>query len=167
MKFSVVLLSFVAATPVEAGWIRDPRKPSSAAASPSPTAQPASEPSSEKASDPVALQLRRGLSKQHQRDLERYGESITIMVVGETGVGKTSLLSNILHCELDWAAGERTTSVRTKTVKLQLGGEDAGERGVPFEARLVDSPGWGDVLSLERSFSIITKMSYEFDFLVS
>eukprot|EP00747_Dinoflagellata_sp_TGD_P181105 gnl/TRDRNA2_/TRDRNA2_34608_c0_seq1.p1 gnl/TRDRNA2_/TRDRNA2_34608_c0~~gnl/TRDRNA2_/TRDRNA2_34608_c0_seq1.p1 ORF type:complete len:497 (+),score=63.56 gnl/TRDRNA2_/TRDRNA2_34608_c0_seq1:31-1491(+) len=103
----------------------------------------------------VALQLRQGLTQQCQRELEAYGESISIMVVGESGVGKTSLLANLFHSPLDWPSGERTVGVRVKVVKMQLGGD--GETCVPFEARLIDSPGWGDTLSLRRSFAIVTR----------
>eukprot|EP00966_Prymnesium_polylepis_P159297 3681513-Prymnesium_polylepis.1 len=39
----------------------------------------------------VLSQLRSGLTKQVQGALEKQGSSMTIMVVGETGVGKTSL----------------------------------------------------------------------------
>lgn len=115
---------------------------------------PADASSSSNPMDKVALALRQGLSKQHQQALEQYGESITIMVVGETGVGKTSLLANLLHQQLEWPSGERTLGVRVKVVKLSLGGDE--EKGVPFEARLVDSPGWGDTLSLRRNFRLVT-----------
>ena len=50
---------------------------------------------------PVPMQIRQGLSKQVQASLEKYGESITIMVVGETGVGKTTLLSQVVALSLD------------------------------------------------------------------
>ena len=78
------------------------------------------------------------------------------MVVGETGAGKTSLLSNLFHRKLDWPVGTRTGAIKELTVSFQLQGE-ATETSVPFEARLVDSPGWGDLMSLERSFGLVTR----------
>ena len=41
-------------------------------------------------------------------------------------------------------------------MSFQLQGEGT-ETSVPFEARLVDSPGWGDLMSLERSFGLVTR----------
>ena len=102
------------------------------------------------------MQLRSGLSRQVQEALEAQGASITIMVVGETGSGKTSLLSNLFHRKLDWPVGTRTEAIKELTVSFQLQGEGT-ETSVPFEARLVDSPGWGDLMSLERSFGLVTR----------
>ena len=105
---------------------------------------------------PVPMQIRQGLSKQVQASLEKYGESITIMVVGETGVGKTTLLSNLLHTPVEWQGG-RTRGIHQKTIALTLQGESGSDAGVPFEATLVDSPGWGDTLSLRKSFRVVTR----------
>lgn len=86
------------------------------------------------------MQLRSGLSRQVQETLEAHGASITIMVVGETGAGKTSLLSNLFHRKLEWPVGTRTEAIKELTVKFQLQGEGT-QSSVPFEARLFDSPG--------------------------
>jgi GTP-binding protein EngB required for normal cell division len=66
------------------------------------------------------------------------------MVVGETGAGKTSLLSNLFHRKLDWPAGERTDGIKELTTSFTLQGK-ATESSVPFQAHLVDSPGWGEL----------------------
>ena len=102
------------------------------------------------------MQLRSGLRRQVLEALEAHGASITIMVVGETGAGKTSLLSNLFHRKLEWPVGTRTEGIKELTVSFQLHGEGT-EISVPFEARLVDSPGWGDLMSLERSFRLVTR----------
>ena len=102
------------------------------------------------------MQLRSGLRRQVLEALEAHGASITIMVVGETGAGKTSLLSNLFHRKLEWPVGARTEGIKELTVSFQLHGEGS-EVSVPFEARLVDSPGWGDLMSLERSFRLVTR----------
>lgn len=80
------------------------------------------------------------------------------MVVGETGVGKTTLLSNLLHTPVEWHdEGGRTRGIQQKTITLRLEGESGVDAGVPFEATLVDSPGWGDTLSLRKSFRVVTR----------
>ena len=45
------------------------------------------------------------------------------MVVGETGAGKTSLLSNLFHRKLDWPAGERTDGIKELTTSFTLQGK--------------------------------------------
>lgn len=112
---------------------------------------------------PIASQIRDGLSRQVQGALESEGAHVTIMVVGESGVGKTSLLSNLFHHRLDWPTSGRTQSIREQTVAFGLEDSEAGSLGlkapaaVPFEACVVDSPGWGDTLSLRSSFRMVTE----------
>ena len=60
------------------------------------------------------------------------------MVVGETGAGKTSLLSNLFHRKLDWPIGTRTEAIKELQLHLQLHGKGA-ESSVPFEAQLFAS----------------------------
>ena len=82
--------------------------------------------------------------------LDARGQSITIMVVGDSGVGKSSLLSNLFHQELD-DSPERgpTLRVTERVLKFDLG-------GVPFSALLIDSPGYHDSLNLGRSIKLVT-----------
>ena len=100
--------------------------------------------------DPLPSTISKGLRQQLIKELEQHGECVTIMVVGETGVGKTSLLSNLFHQQLEWpdssTSGGRTLRVQEQVVTFDMG-------GVPFSARLVDSPGYGDSLDLARTFS--------------
>ena len=60
---------------------------------------------------PLSVAFREGLKEQALRELESRGESITIMAIGESGLGKTSLLSSLFHTELVWpdAATSSTT----------------------------------------------------------
>ena len=69
---------------------------------------------------PLAETFREGLKQQTLRNLEQHGESIVIMAVGESGLGKTSLLSSLFRTELVWPQtgpnGETTTSYRQQGV---------------------------------------------------
>ena len=108
-------------------------------------------PSSELPQAGLSRQFRDGLKKQHLNVLESRGESITIMVVGESGLGKTSLLSSLFRAELLWPEsmdGEPTVRIAEQTVTFDL-------EGVPFSARLIDTPGYGDV-SNTNDFQMIT-----------
>ena len=92
----------------------------------------------------------KGLRQQLIKELEQHGECVTIMVVGETGVGKTSLLSNLFHQQTRVA---RLVDERRRTLRVQEQVVTFDMGGVPFSARLVDSPGYGDSLDLARTFS--------------
>ena len=148
------LLLFLAAVAIIRGKAEAPPSDSKTPAPPPASPQPAKQ---EGSVDSVLAQLRSGLTKQVQGALEENGSSITIMVVGETGVGKTSLLSNLFHRGLEWPVGSRTPKIQEQTVTFHLDGGGKGEGSVPFEAHLIDSPGWGDLMSLTRSFKLVTK----------
>ena len=85
---------------------------------------------------PLAKAFRDGLKQQKEQELEERGESVTIMAVGEAGLGKTSLLSSIFLTELVWPEhdGGATTHIVEQTVAFDL-------EGVPFTANLIDTPG--------------------------
>eukprot|EP00908_Phaeocystis_cordata_P012711 Transcript_23709.p2 GENE.Transcript_23709~~Transcript_23709.p2 ORF type:complete len:433 (+),score=136.04 Transcript_23709:190-1299(+) len=100
-------------------------------------------------SQSLAKEFREGIRKQTLDELEARGQSITIMVVGDTGVGKSSLLANLFHQELDDAPKGPTMKVTERVLNFDLG-------GVPFSARLIDSPGYGDSLDLTRSLRLVT-----------
>tara|TARA_B110001452_G_scaffold89877_1_gene73800 strand:+ start:18 stop:1169 length:1152 start_codon:yes stop_codon:yes gene_type:complete len=99
----------------------------------------------------LASAIRDGIQQQTLDALKSRGESITIMVVGDAGVGKTSLLANLLHQSLEQDEGVQgpTTKVTEKTLKFDLD-------GVPFSARLIDSPGYSDSLDYNRGFKLVT-----------
>ena len=87
-----------------------------------------------------------------------YHFSFKVAICGDTGVGKTTLLSNLLHKPVEWEDnGRRTLGIRQRTLELRLEGDDGHAAGVPFRATLIDSPGWGDTLSLRRSFGVVTR----------
>ena len=98
----------------------------------------------------LGKQFSEGLKNQHMRVLESRGESITIMVVGESGLGKTSLLSSLFRNELLWpdqVDGEPTIRIAEQTVTFDL-------EGLPFSAKLIDTPGYGDV-DVVKEFSVV------------
>ena len=100
----------------------------------------------------VIKDFRRGLREQHLKALDDQGESITIMAVGESGVGKTSFFSNLFHTQLrpnTMRTLKKTTSIDEQTVTFNWD-------GLPFSAKLVDSPGYGDTIDLTTTFRVAT-----------
>ena len=57
----------------------------------------------------LSADLKKGLQKQWLRGLDEHGESITIMAVGEAGVGKTTLFSNLFLRDLSSPPGPTHT----------------------------------------------------------
>jgi len=96
----------------------------------------------------LSADLKKGLQKQWLRGLDEHGESITIMAVGEAGVGKTTLFSNLFLRDLSSPPGP-THTILEQTVHFDLD-------GIPFSAKLVDTPGYGDALDLRRTFALAT-----------
>ena len=91
----------------------------------------------------LGYQFSEGLKNQHLRSLETRGESITIMAVGESGLGKTSLMSSLFRAELLWPEqvdGEPTCRIAEQTVTFDL-------EGVPFSAKLIDTLHGGVLLT--------------------
>jgi hypothetical protein len=62
------------------------------------------------------LGLRDGLLKQHDELLKQHGERLTIMCVGEAGLGKSSLISNIFTLPIGPAQSLKKTKEISKTV---------------------------------------------------
>ena len=98
----------------------------------------------------LAEAFRDGLKQQAISALETQGESITIMAVGESGLGKTSLMASLFRSELVWPEapkGQPTVRIAEQTVTFDL-------EGVPFAAHLIDTPGYGD-MEPQREFNVV------------
>ena len=94
------------------------------------------------------LNLKEAMIRQYEQELMTQGESVTIMCVGESGVGKTSLISNILTVPL-----ERATAPPTKEISDTV--IDVDDGGVRLSVTFVDTPGYGDVLEIGQTFRLI------------
>ena len=101
---------------------------------------------------PLSQLFRAGIERQRLRALETEGESITIMTVGDAGLGKTSLLSSLFRSELTWpevSKGSGGARIAEQTVGFDLD-------GLPFNAHLVDTKGLGD-FDPRSSFGLVTR----------
>lgn len=88
----------------------------------------------------------------HRKSVKR-GFEFTLMVVGETGLGKSTLvnslfLGDLYKSRLVFDAGERlerTTRIEKKTMDIE-------EQGVRLRLTIVDTPGFGDSINCEDSW---------------
>lgn len=88
----------------------------------------------------------------HRKSVKR-GFEFTLMVVGETGLGKSTLVNSLFlgdlyknRVVLDAAERlERTTRIEKKTMDIE-------EQGVRLRLTIVDTPGFGDSINCEDSW---------------
>lgn len=90
----------------------------------------------------------------HRKSVKR-GFEFTLMVVGETGLGKSTLVNSLFLGDLYknrvvLDAGERlerTTRIEKKTMDIE-------EQGVRLRLTIIDTPGFGDSINCEDSWRI-------------
>eukprot|EP00188_Purpureofilum_apyrenoidigerum_P005916 Plantae.Rhodophyta-Purpureofilum_apyrenoidigerum.ctg8302.p1 GENE.Plantae.Rhodophyta-Purpureofilum_apyrenoidigerum.ctg8302~~Plantae.Rhodophyta-Purpureofilum_apyrenoidigerum.ctg8302.p1 ORF type:complete len:395 (+),score=67.21 Plantae.Rhodophyta-Purpureofilum_apyrenoidigerum.ctg8302:157-1185(+) len=97
--------------------------------------------------------VRDGLLRQRLVELNNQGESISIMAVGDNGLGKTTLLSNLFAKRVaetnESSLPPMTLDIRPTIQKMQID-------GFPFTVKLIDTPGYGDFVDIEKYFSSIS-----------
>ncbi|KAL7637041.1 UNVERIFIED_CONTAM: hypothetical protein RMT77_012799 [Armadillidium vulgare] len=82
----------------------------------------------------------------HRKSVKR-GFEFTLMVVGESGLGKSTLINTLFLTDLypDRLIPQANTNV-DKTVKIDVSTVEIEERGVKVRLTVVDTPGYGDAI---------------------
>ncbi|KAI8052896.1 Septin-domain-containing protein [Syncephalis plumigaleata] len=100
----------------------------------------------------------------HRKSVKK-GFHFTVMVVGESGLGKSTLINTLFNTALYPSKDNTTPSHETpKTVDIQAISADIKENGVNLKLTVVDTPGFGDFVNNEESWKpILENIEARFD----
>ncbi|KHJ31938.1 putative p-loop containing nucleoside triphosphate hydrolase [Erysiphe necator] len=106
------------------------------------------------------------LPNQWHRKSVRKGFNFNIMVVGESGLGKSTLVNTLFNSSL-YPPRERkgpSLDIIPKTVSIQSISADIEENGVRLRLTVVDTPGFGDFVNNDGSWRpIVDNIEQRFD----
>lgn len=92
----------------------------------------------------------------HRKSVKK-GFDFTLMVVGESGLGKSTLINSLFLGDLYKGRRvpdvsdrlQKTTNIERKTMEIE-------ERGVKLRLTIIDTPGFGDAVNCEDSWKVCT-----------
>lgn len=100
--------------------------------------------------DSILEQMRRKAMKQ--------GFEFNIMVVGQSGLGKSTLINTLFKSKISRKSVQPTTEERIpKTIEIKSITHDIEEKGVRMKLTVIDTPGFGDHINNENCWQPIMK----------
>ncbi|KAK8033455.1 cell division control CDC3 [Apiospora marii] len=106
------------------------------------------------------------LPNQWHRKSVRKGFNFNVMVVGESGLGKSTLVNTLFNTSL-YPPRERkgpSLDIIPKTVQIQSISADIEEAGVRLRLTVVDTPGFGDFVNNDESWRpIVDNIEQRYD----
>ncbi|KAL1915594.1 uncharacterized protein VTP21DRAFT_6718 [Calcarisporiella thermophila] len=105
------------------------------------------------------------LPNQVHRKSVKKGFEFTVMVVGESGLGKSTMVNTLFNANLYPPKTDIDPSAELpKTVQIQSISADIEENGVKLRLTVVDTPGFGDFVNNEESWKpILENIEARFD----
>lgn len=91
----------------------------------------------------------------HRKSVKR-GFEFTLMVVGESGLGKSTLVNSLFFADL--YKNRQVTPVEErneKTTRIEKKTLDVEEKGVRLRLNVIDTPGYGDSINAEDSWRVV------------
>ncbi|KAI9757897.1 MAG: Cell division control protein 3 [Lichina confinis] len=106
------------------------------------------------------------LPNQWHRKSVRKGFNFNVMVVGESGLGKSTLVNTLFNTSLYPPKAQKGPSAEIipKTVSIQSISADIEENGVRLRLTVIDTPGFGDFVNNDESWRpIVDNIDQRFD----
>ncbi|KAJ8363485.1 hypothetical protein SKAU_G00123160 [Synaphobranchus kaupii] len=104
--------------------------------------------------DAILEQMRRKAMKQ--------GFELNIMVVGQSGLGKSTLMNTLFKSKVSRKSMLATEEERIpKTIEVKSVSHDIEEKGVRMKLTVIDTPGFGDQINNENCWQPIMKFIYD------
>ncbi|KNE55501.1 hypothetical protein AMAG_01389 [Allomyces macrogynus ATCC 38327] len=97
------------------------------------------------------------LPNQHHRRSVKKGFHFTIMVVGESGLGKSTLINTLFNTTLYPEKKVPITTDLNKSLDIQEISAEIEESGVKLRLNVIDTPGFGDFINNEDSWKPILR----------
>lgn len=100
----------------------------------------------------------------HRKTVKR-GFEFTLMVVGESGLGKSTLVNSLFLTDLYADRSVPSTKERIQsTLEIQTSSVEIEERGIRLKLTVVDTPGFADSLDCSESFQpIVSYVERQFE----
>ncbi|GLD69297.1 septin-9-like isoform X6, partial [Lates japonicus] len=100
--------------------------------------------------DAILEQMRRKAMKQ--------GFELNIMVVGQSGLGKSTLMNTLFKSKVSRKSVLATSQEKIpKTIEIKSISHDIEEKGVRMKLTVIDTPGFGDQINNENCWQPIMK----------
>ncbi|ODQ80017.1 hypothetical protein BABINDRAFT_8197 [Babjeviella inositovora NRRL Y-12698] len=105
------------------------------------------------------------LPKQWHRKSIRRGFNLNVMVVGESGLGKSTLMNTLFNRNLYSASSAAIPATeKPSAVEIESLSADIEENGVRLHLTIIDTPGFGDAINNTDSWtSIVSDINNRFD----
>uniref|UniRef100_A0A060SVY4 Cell division control protein 10 n=1 Tax=Blastobotrys adeninivorans TaxID=409370 RepID=A0A060SVY4_BLAAD len=98
------------------------------------------------------------IPQQIERRLLKRGFQFNLMVVGQSGLGKTTLINTLFASQLATTAGRRAaTEPVGRTPEVRTVSHEIVENGVRLRLNIIDTPGYGDQVNNEKCWDPIVK----------
>ncbi|KAL1612462.1 cell division control protein [Paraconiothyrium brasiliense] len=98
------------------------------------------------------------ITKQIEKKLVKRGFQFNIICVGQTGLGKSTLINTIFASHLIDSKGRMLPDEPIRqTTEIQAVSHTIEENGVRLRLNIVDTPGYGDLINNERCWDPIVK----------
>ncbi|KAF1955633.1 cell division control protein-like protein 10 [Byssothecium circinans] len=98
------------------------------------------------------------ITKQIEKKLVKRGFQFNIICVGQTGLGKSTLINTIFASHLMDSKGRfQPDEPIRQTTEIQTVSHTIEENGVRLRLNIVDTPGYGDLINNERCWDPIVK----------